>query len=106
MKKYIFFLLLISVASNLEINTQSNLTDIYQKTLNLKELMQFPYLQNKLLQSKEMKNAYVTLIRNFLKDILKNNTSKYKLDPKFNEKIKMILQIIENAQKNIIHMKI
>ena len=99
MKKYIFFLLLISVASNLEINTQSNLTDIYQKTLNLKELMQFPYLQNKLLQSKEMKNAYVTLIRNFLKDILKNNTSKYKLDPKFNE---TIMKYLNNSETEYI----
>ena len=99
MKKYIFFLLLISVASNLEINTQSNLTDIYQKTLNLKKLMQFPYLQNKLLQSKEMKNAYVTLIRNFLKDILKNNTSKYKLDPKFNE---TIMKYLNNSETEYI----
>ena len=42
MKKYIFFLL-ISVASNFEINTQSNLTDIYQKILNLKELMKYGF---------------------------------------------------------------
>ena len=98
MKKYIFFLL-ISVASNFEINTQSNLTDIYQKILNLKELMKFPYLQNKLIQSKEMKNVYMDLIRNFLKDILKNNTSKYKLDSKFNE---TIMKYLNNSETEYI----